>query len=307
MDPEHEFGLSCPFGGVLHLFFQYDYSFIGCCGVDPCTGALSGQCPDDELHPLSFVASKGGDLVQQSCQEPYDENSWLLQKQSVQRGMCTGKPDLGESQRQSRNASQFVTGWPYPSPIPGTSTTQTQTKTPTSSPTETAEADGGSTSRTGLIVGITMAGVIILLAVLGAYLWWKRKENARLEQGYARPPENRQPEVAEEPQVLFRDAVGTPVPVPVATTLRITNPDDPNNLAVASNRLKSESGSWAPRDVHSRHTSMLSELSGNDFMPMQERPAAANFKHISELEGSAVSKPAREGLSDMHRSHGTNS
>lgn len=90
-----------------------------------------------------------------------------------------GNLEAATLSKDPKNAGQFM--------LPDTTTTTTTTilstigtsvlptGTESSSPSPT---DGGG-ARAGMIAGISVAGVVILLLVIAAYLWVKRREHAR--------------------------------------------------------------------------------------------------------------------------------
>ncbi|KAI0811921.1 hypothetical protein GGR55DRAFT_639670 [Xylaria sp. FL0064] len=193
-DPRVKFGLSCPIHGQFYICQDSSTRFIGCCGVDPCTPDLDGQCPTTELFNASFSAASGVMFLPQSCTSPYDSSIWYTcdYSQPPFLGCCTNNPCnngcleghlvLATLSEDPKNSSQLM--------LPETTTTATPISTATPSATGTSELPGGTESpglntvsngrvRAGMIAGISVAGVVILLLVIAVYLWKKRREDDR--------------------------------------------------------------------------------------------------------------------------------
>lgn len=198
-DPRTKFGLSCPSGGDFYICADAPTLFMGCCGVDPCGGALGGECPRDQLFDASFSASSGDDILVQGCGA---DAPGFVDSKGVNRGghgiwytysdihppflgCCSNNPCIADScldgnlvpavlSGDSRNATQFEL------PKMTASTSSALPTAATSSPSATASGagEGGDSTKLqiGPIVGIALAGVVILLLVVWLYLWMRRRE-----------------------------------------------------------------------------------------------------------------------------------
>ncbi|KAI0402227.1 hypothetical protein F4802DRAFT_381676 [Xylaria palmicola] len=271
-DPRLKFGLTCPVNGTFYICQDASTRFVGCCSVDPCTPEQDGRCPAANLYNASFSASSGVAFLPQNCAAPYDSGSWYTCTFSVPPflGCCTRNPcndgcpadhlvpaALSED---PDNAAQFLlpneTASTSTSPGPSSSTGAT----PSPSSTTPADPGAGASSgmRIGIIVGTSLAGVLILLAVIAGYLWLKRREEAR--QAYAGDSDDF--DMSRGGTFTF-----TPSPIPVIETppaekngpYRITNPDPPSP---SNPRISALSPSLSEQ-LHSRHSSYISELEGS--------------------------------------------
>ncbi|KAI0479562.1 hypothetical protein F4859DRAFT_529736 [Xylaria cf. heliscus] len=179
-DPRVKFGLSCPEGGNFYICQNSSTGFIGCCDMNPCTPELDGRCPTPNLFDASFTASSGVEFLPQSCANPFNSSIWYTcaNARPPFLGCCTNDPcDNGclaghlvpaTLSKDPANSGQFM--------VPNLTTNSIP------SPTETSYGAGeGSSKRIGIIVGTSLAGVVILLLVIGVYLWVKRREEAQGE------------------------------------------------------------------------------------------------------------------------------
>lgn len=172
-DPRAKYGLSCPSGGSFYICGATDLRFVGCCDHDPCTAEANGQCEGDALHPASFSSTNYVDIPAQSCAEPYDEQKWWTCQNAKPPflGCCRSNPcnagcpdaDLLPSRLSDNatNAEPFLVSATTESPLESSSG---------------AAEPAATGSPTGLIVGVTMGGIVILLAGIGAFLWRKRQK-----------------------------------------------------------------------------------------------------------------------------------
>ncbi|KAI0514573.1 hypothetical protein F5B22DRAFT_233200 [Xylaria bambusicola] len=196
-DPRTKFGLTCPVDGKFHICQKSSTKFIGCCKVDPCTSELDGVCPDSELFVASYSAASGVMFLKQDCADPLN-GSWYTcdnarppflgccKNNPCNNGCLDGNLVAAALSNDPRNASQLM--------LPDTTTTTTTgtiSSSSSSSTTGTAVLPKGTESssssdgaRAGMIAGISVAGVVILLLVIAAYLWVKRRERARQESEY---------------------------------------------------------------------------------------------------------------------------
>ncbi|OTA96440.1 hypothetical protein M434DRAFT_118957 [Hypoxylon sp. CO27-5] len=163
--------------------------FLGCCGVDPCS--KGGECPADGLHPASYVNYVGR---HQSCVTPYDESEWYTCDFAAPKfmGCCTRDP----CNEGCPNANLIPArlddddGIAAPFLCQPSSNTITSTRLETPSWTGTGVSEGvpssdtakeslrTSTSRSDwLIVGLSMMGVLLLLAIIGVIIWWRKRGN----------------------------------------------------------------------------------------------------------------------------------
>ncbi|KAI1632987.1 hypothetical protein F4809DRAFT_54105 [Biscogniauxia mediterranea] len=183
-DPRVRYGLSCPVGGEISICADAEDRFLGCCDIAAaCSsgggGSGGGNCSGAHLFPASFSAARYSDFLPQNCAAPYDESYWYTCADAVPPfiGCCRNNPCNGGCLEGNliparlsdidENAAQFL------------------------APAATEEGESASGPRnTGLIVGLSMTGVVILLAVLGIYLWWRRREERRRVQGQESPPDS---------------------------------------------------------------------------------------------------------------------
>ncbi|KAI0551930.1 hypothetical protein F4679DRAFT_592907 [Xylaria curta] len=245
-DPRVKFGLSCPEGGDFHICQDSSTRFIGCCDVDPCTPELDGRCPMPNLFNSSFSASSGVKFSPQSCASPFNSSIWFTctYARPPFLGCCTNDPcnngclvghlvpaTLSED---PADASQFM--------LPKTTTVSSP------SPTATSDQAGESSSKQiGTIVGTSLAGVVILLLVIGAYLWLKRREEAQEERV-------RQPEDS-----FFTTSPNNNSTIPPVNKSEFlaANLGQPFHNGQVNSTSPSVS-----ENVHSAHVSQLSELEG---------------------------------------------
>lgn len=210
-DPIKRFGLNCPSGGTFYICSEAAQKFIGCCDINPCTSPLSGRCPTRNLHAASFNASRGAELLPQGCGGATSNNQWYTCQNSRPPflGCCANDPcnegcaegnllgaALSENEAYAR---QFLLPSTTSSTSSSSMTTSTRLSTGTSSsasvsvsasPTATDDAEKASSPKaqpTGLIVGVTIAGVVVLLLAIGGYLWYRRREEDRRMQGREEP------------------------------------------------------------------------------------------------------------------------
>ncbi|KAI1303275.1 hypothetical protein F5Y03DRAFT_359878 [Xylaria venustula] len=254
-DPRIKFGLSCPTGGEFYICQDSSTRFIGCCHVDPCSAALDGECPTSNLSSASFSASSGGMFLPQSCADPYDSSIWYTceNAQPPFLGCCMNNPCNNGCleghlvpailSEDSKNASEFL----LPETTTASATTQTTATsvlpTGTESPSPSPVARDGS-ARAGMIAGISVAGVVVLLAVIAAYLWVKRREHARESYG-------------QEEAVQSNGAFQATSPVEKNTFL------SPNSHRASREPSAVVSSPSTSDNFHSPHLSYLSELEGS--------------------------------------------
>ncbi|KAK5628682.1 hypothetical protein RRF57_004397 [Xylaria bambusicola] len=200
-DPRAKFGLTCPVDGQFFICQNSSTKFIGCCKVDPCTSELDGVCPDSELFVASYSAASGMMFLQQDCADPFNGSIWYTcdnarppflgccMNDPCNNGCLDGNLVAATLSNDLKNASQLMLS-------DTTSTTTDTISSSTSSsttgtgilPKGTENSSSGSMSsdgaRAGMIAGISVAGVVILLLVVAAYLWVKRRERARQKSAY---------------------------------------------------------------------------------------------------------------------------
>ncbi|KAI0597350.1 hypothetical protein F4775DRAFT_259792 [Biscogniauxia sp. FL1348] len=195
-DPRVRYGLSCPVGGEIQICAAAEEQFLGCCDTATVCSSSGGggNCSGAHLFPASFSAAKYSDFLPQNCAAPYNESYWYTCVDAVPPfiGCCRNNPCNGGCLEGNliparlsdidENAAQFL--------APAASTATSPSPSPSPSPTETAEEAPSGARNTGLIVGLSMTGVVILLAVLGVYLWWRRREERRRVQGRLSPPDS---------------------------------------------------------------------------------------------------------------------
>ncbi|KAK7750541.1 hypothetical protein SLS62_007517 [Diatrype stigma] len=286
-DPRARYGLSCPSGGSFYICGAADLRFVGCCDHDPCTGSANGECADGALHPASFSSTNYVDIPPQSCDAPYDgQNWWTCQNAKPPfLGCCRTNPcnegcpdaDLLPSRLSDNatNAEPFL---------------ETTAATTTSGAPDPAAATTTTGSPTGLIVGVTMGGIVVLLAGIGAFLWRKRQKEkqqaASTEEGVQNQPQTPGGGGGgDAPVIMGQQAQYSPYkvhssPFPYQSSMGggMTSPP-PSSTA---------STCWSPRDArfshHDRHTSQLSELSGDDYV--HELPSeGSGLQTVPELDG----------------------
>ncbi|KAI0424864.1 hypothetical protein F5Y09DRAFT_323186, partial [Xylaria sp. FL1042] len=277
-DPRVKFGLSCPINGNFYICQDSSTRFIGCCGVDPCTAELDGECPTSELFNASFSAASGIMFLPQSCAGPYDSSIWYTcdNAQPPFLGCCTNNPCndgcmsghlvpaiLSED---SKNASQLmlpetttITTSPVSTAISstaGTSVLPVGTENPSPNPIANGSA------RAGMIAGISVAGVVILLLAIAAYLWIKRRENYRQKR--------------EQEAIPSSEGFQETLPVEKRKFL------SPNSTRFSRDHSTTVSSPSISENIHSPHLSFLSELEGNNRMHMAFSPNLIDTGHGSE-------------------------
>ncbi|KAI3342121.1 hypothetical protein F4824DRAFT_445132 [Ustulina deusta] len=262
-DPRIKFGLSCPVGGNFHICQDSSTKFIGCCDVDPCTPGRDGECPTSKLFSASFSAASGVLFLPQSCADPFNSSIWYTCDNAKPPflGCCTNNPcnggclagnlEAATLSKDPKNAGQFM--------LPDTTTTTTTTilstigtsvlptGTESSSPSPT---DGGG-ARAGMIAGISVAGVVILLLVIAAYLWVKRREHARQKC---------------EQQTFLDDPSAGAIQ---SNEFFQATPHLAKSAFLAHNSHRPSNGTPSPsksENFHSPHLSLLSELEGSSRM-----------------------------------------
>ncbi|KAI1335410.1 hypothetical protein F5Y15DRAFT_248914 [Xylariaceae sp. FL0016] len=330
-DPIAAFGLSCPSSssnGTFYICTDTTTRFLGCCGTDPCTADADGVCPDDQLSASSFDSASIAEIEVQSCVSPYGSGNWYTCSNASPPfiGCCRtnpcndgcGEADLIEARLSDvkANAEQFLgTGDSSTSTSTSSgvsSTTQTATGTGITSPAATTTDAGGDEhgthdekSKTGLIVGISMAGVVVLLLVLGMYLWSKKRGKKRRERD-DEPPGG---ETLVMGTALHHVSKETPIHTPQTTIS--SPPSDQGRFSqypVHANQLPPlAAGPTTPGTRNDHHMSHLSELGGDDMNYMRDGPVTmaryGSYVQVSELEGSEISNQPRPSLSNVSRAH----
>ncbi|KAI1380775.1 hypothetical protein F4677DRAFT_197952 [Hypoxylon crocopeplum] len=206
--PQEKYGLSCPSGGEFYICLSSHIRFLGCCETDPCS--TGGECPIDKLRPASYTDYPGR---HQSCVAPYGEWEWYTCDFSTPKfmGCCSRDPcdegcpheDLIQARLDDDDdiAAPFLSSsslQPQQNPQPSNAISTgretlslSPSPSPSPSPTETIASEGTSStgngtteepyytspSRIGLIIGLTMTGVVVLLIVLGVKVWWRKLTN----------------------------------------------------------------------------------------------------------------------------------
>ncbi|KAI1177215.1 hypothetical protein F4777DRAFT_543243 [Nemania sp. FL0916] len=195
-DPRIKFGLSCPKGGQFYICQDSPTRFIGCCDVNPCTPERNGECPKSSLFDASFSAASGTIWLPQSCASPFNSSTWYTCTNAeppflgcclnnpCNNGCAAGNLIPATLSEDPKNAEQLLL--PITTTATSASPSLTATTSATPSPTATGvKTEGGSNnSRIGVIVGTSLAGVIILLLVIAAYLWTNRRRQARYDDEY---------------------------------------------------------------------------------------------------------------------------
>ncbi|KAL7623301.1 hypothetical protein AAE478_006982 [Parahypoxylon ruwenzoriense] len=214
--PQQKYGLSCPSGGTFYICQSSQIRFIGCCEANPCDSSSSppggdgGVCPQEALRPASYASYPGR---HQTCVAPHDESSWYT---------CDGArpPFMGCCARNPCNdgcpAADLLPARldddddiaaPFLSPSESSSTTSSN-NSPSPMKSDTAAESSRDTQTpprsTGLIVGLSMLGVVILLAVVG-FMLWKRKRDEKPRRGGSHSAipsryDDSMPEMATSPQ-----------------------------------------------------------------------------------------------------------
>ncbi|KAI0024115.1 hypothetical protein F4780DRAFT_775949 [Xylariomycetidae sp. FL0641] len=187
--PQTTFGLSCPYGGAFYICAAARVRFLGCCGADAC--AADGACPADQLFAASFDASAPGAaaLQPQACDADADAVAWYTCSDAAPPflGCCARDPcnagcggpddhDLLRPARLSddpRQAAQFLAD-------PASSSSGSSTSSSSSSSATAAAVDEKKTpSEIGVVVGVSVAGIVVLLLAIAGYLGWKRRAEFR--------------------------------------------------------------------------------------------------------------------------------
>ncbi|RYP03882.1 hypothetical protein DL765_010374 [Monosporascus sp. GIB2] len=290
-DPRAKYGLSCPSGGSFYICSSSSTRFIGCCDEDPCNDDREGSCPESSLHPASFSSTNYLDIPAQSCAEPYDNNTWWTCQQARPpfMGCCLSNPcnkgcsddDLLPA-RLSDNTSEaasFITS------TLTTSSSSTTTQTPDSNASEATALE--QKSQTGLIVGVTMAGLVVLFAIFSVYLWRKRRREKERES----PGEDnvrRQPRPpGDGDQSVMMMGRWDPYKGSFPSTVN-SSPFPDHASTIMMSPPTSVSTPWSPmssRDNYSRHTSQLSELSGENWL--RELPGGTGLQPVAEHDSAS--------------------
>ncbi|KAI1425668.1 hypothetical protein F5Y12DRAFT_354185 [Xylaria sp. FL1777] len=275
-DPRVKFGLSCPTGGNFYICQDSPTRFVGCCGVDPCAPGRNGECPMSELFNASFSADSGVMFLPQSCADPFNSSSWYTCDDALPPflGCCTNNPcNNGCSaghlvpailSEDPKNASQLM--------LPETTTTAPAT-TVTSSATITSMLPAGTESsapnstsaRAGMIAGISVAGVVVLLLVITAYLWVERRKQARKH--------------SEHEQTIQSNGFFQEPPAEKAAFL-VPNSNRSSHDPRATGLSTSPS-----ENFHSPHLSLLSELEGSNGINPAPHQNLRDARHGSEGYG----------------------
>ncbi|KAI0147018.1 hypothetical protein GGR57DRAFT_516637 [Xylariaceae sp. FL1272] len=270
-DPRVKFGLSCPDGGEFYVCQDSSTQFIGCCGEDPCTSTQDGTCPENKLYNATFSAASGVNFLEQSCADSPEDALWYTCSDANPPflGCCKNNPCNNGCEDGNlvaavlsddpKNASQFL--------LPETTTTTssssaspTSTNTSSASPTNSDTSKSGSEkSSAGLIVGLSLAGVVILLIVLGVYLWSRRREQARLKREREERLEEEQSKRLNEPQGLFTEDVTRPSTNP--TSPPVNQSAFSANTSIRTSQDPETSPGFSPST--NPHISQVSELEGS--------------------------------------------
>ncbi|KAI1081264.1 hypothetical protein F5B20DRAFT_588825 [Whalleya microplaca] len=317
--PQPDLSLYCPQGGTFYICTDPNSPrFLGCCAQDPC----SSGCPPEALRPAASFAEYPG--RPQSCMAPYDSSKWYTCAQASPKflGCCRRDPCnegcADEDLLPARLADDEASAAPFlsvsrawGSTTEGTSTgvaTQRQTMTETAGGEATGGGEGGGAgggetsegpgANTGLIVGVTMAGVVVLLVVTGVILWKRRRDDNTRHQR-PRSPGDSQPEPEfRVPRRLQLIPPRNPVPSRQAsvnsTANRSSSPkptqDDPASLRFPNQRElgpeTSASGSRAAPDPLARQPSQVFNLGAKEWKPW--RPKSENLEPAHELEGEMI-------------------
>ncbi|KAI1485634.1 hypothetical protein F5X96DRAFT_314348 [Biscogniauxia mediterranea] len=298
-DPRVRYGLSCPVGGEISICADAEDRFLGCCDIaEACSssgggsGSGGGNCSGAHLFPASFSSARYSDFLPQNCAAPYNESYWYTCADAVPPfiGCCRNNPCNGGC----------LEGNLIPARLSDIDENAAQFLAPAATTTAAGEESASGPRNTGLIVGLSMTGVVILLAVLGIYLWWRRREERRRVQGQGQesPPDS-DGEADEQQQRQQQSEMTTRPPSTLAKDMLSPTNTNTNNTpataysspyldqggfafapgtksrtspALSSPRTPggsgSGTGSWAPSDAHfvrSGHASQLSELSADDY------------------------------------------
>ncbi|KAJ3563251.1 hypothetical protein NPX13_g8267 [Xylaria arbuscula] len=265
-DPRTKFGLTCPVNGHFYICQDSSTKFIGCCNVDPCTQELDGECPESQLYNSSYSASSGVQFLPQGCADYSNGSNWYTCDHAVPPflGCCLNNPCndgclegnlvAATLSDDPENASQLI--------VPDT--TATTATSPTSSGTGSSMMPAGTGSsnpspssdngsRAGLIAGVSVAGVVVLLLVIAAYLWYRRRERARQKSDYALGLTHDDPSNSGQPNGYFQS------PTPAEKNAF---------LSPSSNRLSHDprtalSSPSISENHYDPHTSFVSELEGS--------------------------------------------
>ncbi|KAI3322544.1 hypothetical protein HD806DRAFT_536382 [Xylariaceae sp. AK1471] len=285
-DPRIKFGLSCPAGGGFYICQDSSTRFIGCCDVDPCTADLDGECPTAKLFDASFSAASGVKFAAQSCAEPWNSSIWYTcadarppflgccMNNPCNNGCLPGHLVPAVLSEDMKNASQLM--------LPRTTTTSSSTGTGTGLPTGTESSgassptatdmgseggvggEGSKKSHTGLIVGITMAGVVVLLAVVGVYLWIRRREQARQMNEMEQTVDDGPSGDTRASKGFFQGGLFRTSPTTESSPPAEKGAFPPADSNVTSHNPQGNTFSpSASENFHSPHLSQLSELEGS--------------------------------------------
>ncbi|RYO90680.1 hypothetical protein DL762_002563 [Monosporascus cannonballus] len=293
-DPRAKYGLSCPSGGSFYICGASDTRFIGCCEEDPCNDDREGSCPESSLRPASFSSTNYLDIPAQSCVEPYNNNAWWTCQQAKPpfMGCCLSNPcnegcsddDLLPA-RLSDNKSEAA---PFITSASTTSSSSITTQSPDSNVSETTALE--QKSQTELIVGVTMAGLVVLFAIFAAYIWRKRRREKEQESpGEDSVQRQLQPPGGGDQPVMMRgwwDPYKDFVDSFPSTADSSPFPDHASTIMMST--PTSVSTSWSPmssRDNYSRHTTQLSELSGEDWL--RELPGGTGLQPVAEHDSAS--------------------
>lgn len=285
-DPRAKYGLSCPTGGSFYICGLSDTQFVGCCDHDPCTSDRNGICEDDALHPASFSSTNYIDIPPQSCVEPYDEQNWWTCQNAIPPflGCCKSNPCNAGCPDDDLIPSRLSDNQTNAEPFLATSSSSA-----TQSPVPAAEE-----TPTALIVGVSVGGLVVLFAGIAAFLWRKRQREKK--QAAATYTEDNaaqgQPPVTPsggDPAMMMGQQY-SPYKDSYPSTVHSSPFPYQSSIGMPSPPMSTASTCWSPRDArfahHSRHTSQLSELSGEDYVH-ELPPEGSSLQPVPELDGGA--------------------
>ncbi|OTB09036.1 hypothetical protein M426DRAFT_18427 [Hypoxylon sp. CI-4A] len=259
--PEENLGLWCPAGGTFYICQTSAPRFLGCCETDPC--ASGGQCAADALRPASYsVRYYAGQ--HQSCAWPYDESEWYTCDFATPPflGCCArdpcdaGCPDVDLVPARLDDDDDVAAPFLAPGTCVGGASTCVAASTPGSTEsglggeTENSNPDMGESSqtrssrRTGLIVGLSMMGVVIMLILVGFWIWRHKKADLR---------ESRSPRPSRSSSSSSEDSHDRPE--------MAVRDDDETDPRVGSQIIQRHNRSWAfvGEDLRKENVSPLSE------------------------------------------------
>ncbi|KAI0127357.1 hypothetical protein BJ170DRAFT_369977 [Xylariales sp. AK1849] len=199
-DPISDLGLSCPNGGAFYICQGSKVRFLGCCDVDPCADG-SGTCPSSSLRAASFKSASYGDIPAETCEEngtnygpdigytcanddppflgcclknPCDEgcSQACLIAARLDDDPSKAAPFLTPSTSQTSSAISITSNIPTTITVTGTAYVTT---TPVSAPEASTRPANTQNTPLGAIVGGTVGGPIVLIAVT-VIMWWKRRK-----------------------------------------------------------------------------------------------------------------------------------